>query len=124
CELGPLDLQETAAYIATRIRIAGGRPELIFTRDAISTIFEHSHGIPRTINVICDNALVAGFATDSRPVGRDMILEVCRDFHLDKFPTAPARTSAQTRQRPPQGAAVAAVAPNVAGAVPPRQAAE
>jgi general secretion pathway protein A len=121
CELGPLDLQETAAYIATRIRVAGGRPELIFTRDAISMIFEHSNGIPRTVNVICDNALIAGFATDSRPVGADMILEVCRDFHLDRHVIAAPRTSVQSRQRSTQGAAVATM-PSAAVAAPVRQA--
>jgi general secretion pathway protein A len=39
-------------------------------------------GIPRTISVICDNALVTGFALDWRPVDRDVILEVCRDLDL------------------------------------------
>ena len=83
CELTPLDLQETAAYISARVRVAGGRPELLFTRDAVSAIHEHSRGIPRTISVICDNALVNGFATDIKPISRGIVLEVCRDFHLD-----------------------------------------
>jgi general secretion pathway protein A len=82
CELTPLDLQETAAYIAARVRVAGGRAELLFTRDAVTAIHEHSHGIPRTISVICDNALVNGFATDLKPVGRDLVMEVCRDFQF------------------------------------------
>ena len=45
-------------------------------------IHEHSRGIPRTINVICDNALVSGMALGKQPVGRDIVLEVCRDFDL------------------------------------------
>ena len=40
CELSPLDLNETAAYVAARVRVAGGRPDVLFTRDAILTIFE------------------------------------------------------------------------------------
>lgn len=44
--------------------------------------YERSGGIPRTINVICDNALVTGLACRTRPVGRDIIAEVCRDFDL------------------------------------------
>ena len=82
CELAPLSLPETAAYIAARIRVAGGSADLLFTRDAVITIYERSNGIPRTISVICDNALVNGFAADLKPVGRDLILEVCRDFEL------------------------------------------
>src|SRR4029079_10183347 len=68
CELMPLDLNETAAYVAARVRVAGGRPDVLFTRDAILTIHEHSSGIPRTISVLCDNALVNGFAADAKPV--------------------------------------------------------
>ena len=85
CDLSSLDIQETAAYIAARIRVAGGRPELLFTRDAVSAIHEHSQGIPRTISVICDNALVNGFATDVKPIGRTIVSEVCRDFHLARL---------------------------------------
>jgi hypothetical protein len=33
--------------------------------------------------VICDNALVGGLALDQKPVGRDVVLEVCRDFGLE-----------------------------------------
>jgi general secretion pathway protein A len=82
CELTPLDLRETAAYIAARVRVAGGKAEQLFTREAVLTIHEFSQGIPRTISVICDNALVNGFAADRKPVGRDLVLDVCRDFHL------------------------------------------
>ncbi len=88
-ELLPLDLNETAAYVAARVRVAGGRPELLFTRDAILTIHEHSAGIPRTISVLCDNALVNGFAADVKPVGRQIVHEVCRDFEMAKPQAAP-----------------------------------
>jgi general secretion pathway protein A len=82
CEITPFQLPETAAYIATRIRMAGGTPAKLFTREAVSLIHEHAHGIPRTISVICDNALVSGMAMDRQPVDRNIVLEVCRDFHL------------------------------------------
>jgi general secretion pathway protein A len=80
--LSPLDAAETAAYIATRVQVAGGTCDSLFTPDAIATIFEYAGGIPRSISVICDNALVTGFALDWRPVDRDVILEVCRDLDL------------------------------------------
>jgi general secretion pathway protein A len=82
CSLAALDLNETAHYIAARIRIAGGEARSLFTREAVVAIHEGSGGVPRTISVICDNALVNGFATDSKPVGRDLVLEVVRDFGL------------------------------------------
>jgi general secretion pathway protein A len=82
CELKPLDLPDTAAYIASRIRTAGGDPANIFTREAVTLIHEHSQGLPRIISVICDNALTTGFALGQRPVDGEVVLEVCRDFDL------------------------------------------
>ena len=82
CEVGPLDVTATAAYIAGRLRIAGGEPVKIFTREAILAVHEASAGIPRTINVVCDNALLGGFAAQVRPVTRAIVEEVCRDFDL------------------------------------------
>ena len=82
CGVAPFELPETAAYIATRIRTAGGIPSKLFTREGVALIHEHSRGIPRTISVICDNALVSGMALDRQPVDRSIVLEVCRDFHL------------------------------------------
>lgn len=82
CELPVLDLTETACYIAGRLRIAGGNPAAIFSREAISEIFRASGGVPRTINVVCDNSLIGGFAAQTRPVSRAIIEEVVRDFDL------------------------------------------
>ena len=56
---------------AARLERAGGRSAEIFTREAVETIHERSGGIPRTISVICDNALISGFAADRRPVDRE-----------------------------------------------------
>lgn len=80
CTLVALDLSETAAYIATRIRTAGGQSARVFTREAVIAIHHWSKGIPRTINVICDNVLLGGFAADCRPAGVKLVEEVCRDF--------------------------------------------
>jgi general secretion pathway protein A len=82
CELQPLSAQETAGYIAGRIRAAGGTGARVFTREAVALIHERSQGIPRTISVIADNALVGGLAVGQRPVGSDLVREICRDFDL------------------------------------------
>ncbi len=80
--LAAFTLKESAGYIAARITVAGGRPNQLFTRDAIMAIHDAAKGVPRTISVICDNALVTGFATNAQPVGADIVAEVCRDFDL------------------------------------------
>lgn len=82
CEISPFELHETAAYIASRLRTAGGVPSKLFSREAVSLIHEHSGGIPRTVSVICDNALLSGMALERQPVDQAIVLEVCRDFLL------------------------------------------
>jgi general secretion pathway protein A len=106
CALAPLDLDATLAYIAARVRTAGGEAAQLFTPDAVQEIHARSGGIPRTISVICDNALVSGFALDRRTVDRDLVIEVCTDFDFavsdDPEPLAPvqeARTATPARTR-------------------------
>jgi general secretion pathway protein A len=120
CTLGSLTREETVAYITGRIRHAGGDRSAIFTPEALELVYRHSRGVPRTISVVCDNALVSGFALQQKPVGAAIVQEVCRDF--DFHPTsdthyAPAEPAAALfRPRPvPTPAAVDATPPPVAG---------
>ncbi|HET9831570.1 MAG TPA: AAA family ATPase [Vicinamibacterales bacterium] len=83
-ELTAFSLKETAGYIASRITIAGGRADQVFTRDAVLAIHAASRGLPRVISVLCDNALVTGFAANIRPVGSAVIADVCKDFDLPR----------------------------------------
>jgi general secretion pathway protein A len=106
CELTPLTLRDTAAYISARVKTAGGIATRLFTRDAVIAIHQHSKGIPRVISVICDNALVSGFAADQRPVGASIIDEVCRSLVLP----VEAAGLAPPIERAPEPVAVAASA--------------
>ena len=81
-EITPFNQQETAAYIAWRIRTAGGDAAKLFTREAVMLIHERSGGIARTISVMCDNALLTGFGLGKQPVNYDTVMEVVRDFDL------------------------------------------
>jgi type II secretory pathway predicted ATPase ExeA len=102
CELPPLGLRDTAAYIAARVRVAGGNADALFTREAVTAIHEHSGGIPRVTSVICDNALVCGLAADTKPVNRALILDVCRDFAIG--PSASAADVGSAAPAPPAAA--------------------
>lgn len=82
CNLTALSSEETAAYVAGRLRIAGGSPADVFTRDSVDAIHEAASGIPRTINVVCDNVLLGGFAAGLKPIPVRVVEEVCRDFDL------------------------------------------
>src|SRR5688500_14299597 len=94
CQLSSMDLPETAAYIAARIRVAGGRPEQIFTRESIGAVFAASAGLPRTVNVVCDNALIGGFAAQVRPITAGFVEDVCRDFDITRAEQVTSATEA------------------------------
>ena len=67
-----LDREETEKYIAHRLQKAGGRPDL-FTPAAVDIIFKLSGGIPRAINLVCQAALVYGFAEGAEKISQDTI---------------------------------------------------
>jgi type II secretory pathway predicted ATPase ExeA len=107
CELAPFELAETAAFIASRLTTAGGVPARIFSQEAVKLIHECSAGIPRSISVICDNALVSGMALGRKLVDRAIVAEVCRDLRLGPV----ERQGPVFPQRPIREGAVAVPAP-------------
>src|SRR5215471_2718284 len=111
-ELAPLSLKETAGYIASRITIAGGRADQVFTRDAVLAIHAGSKGLPRVISVLCDNALVTGFASGVRPVGSAIVADVCKDFDLPRV-TVQGVQSEPVKQTQKAPAAPAPKAPSM-----------
>ncbi|RME35949.1 MAG: general secretion pathway protein [Gammaproteobacteria bacterium] len=76
--LGPLEAEETDAYIRHRLAVAGGDEELIEPA-ARRFVHHQSGGIPRLINNLCDLALVYGFAAQQRPVTAELVHEVVQD---------------------------------------------
>jgi general secretion pathway protein A len=79
----PLSEKETKEYIGKRLRIAGAK-EAIFTEKAIKRIYLKSGGIPRLINILCDNALLNGYALDQKKVDERSVKEVAKDLYLKK----------------------------------------
>lgn len=77
----PLTRTETTDYIVQRLRIAGAQGT-VFTNRAIDEIYYYSRGIPRLINILCDNALLTGYAAGTRPVDADAVTEAVRDLEL------------------------------------------
>lgn len=84
CTLSTLTLEESAAYIAGRVRLAGGDAARLFSREAVIAIHGRAGGIPRTINVICENALLTAYAVERSIVCADIVDEVARDFDLEE----------------------------------------
>jgi type II secretory pathway predicted ATPase ExeA len=68
----PLDPSEVRDYISWRLKAAGAQVEL-FSDEACATIAHASGGIPRTINILCDTALVYGFAVSAEWISSDLV---------------------------------------------------
>ena len=76
--LSGLGENETQSYITYRLEKAGGKPD-IFNPEAIDMIFKASGGIPRTINLLCDAALVYGFGYEFETIDAPVIEQVIKD---------------------------------------------
>jgi general secretion pathway protein A len=79
----PLSRKETEEYIEKRLRVAGAQ-EPLFTKEAIQEIYRKSKGIPRSINILCDNALLNGFALYQKVVDARSVREVAKDLKFGK----------------------------------------
>ena len=77
--LASLEREETRAYIRHRIKVAGGSDPLLFDDAACDVVFQYSHGVPRLINLLCDAALVYGFAEQRPRIEARIIEEVAQD---------------------------------------------
>lgn len=73
--LQPLNREETEEFIKRRLRVAGAYDPDVFTPKAIKEIYKFSKGIPRLINIVCDNALLTGYTNDQKVIGHKIIHE-------------------------------------------------
>lgn len=80
--LNRFTLEETRQYILFRLRHAGARHFNIFSEEAIAVIHRVSQGTPRLINIICDHALLTGFAENKPVIGAELIEESVEDLHF------------------------------------------
>jgi type II secretory pathway predicted ATPase ExeA len=76
--LRTLNLEETWNYIRHRLKTAGGDSNLFDTK-ACAAVYYYTGGTPRLVNVLCDTALVYGFAEQKRRIDADIICEVVRE---------------------------------------------
>ncbi|HRR34407.1 MAG TPA: AAA family ATPase [Kiritimatiellia bacterium] len=81
-QLKPLSAAQTTEYIQHHMRAVGG-DIWAFTKEALDTVYVYSQGVPRSINNLCDTALMLGFAAQSPSVTRDIVVQAARDTGLD-----------------------------------------
>jgi len=81
--LTPLDLNETRGYIQRRLRLSGSPDSKdLFPEETVVAVHRHSGGIPRLINTLCENALIAAYSKQAPEVSPAMIDDIAIDFRL------------------------------------------
>ncbi len=94
CKTQPLSGEETQAYIAERLRIAGaGDPVLL--PEAVQLVHGYSKGIPRIINLICEHALVCAYAEQIKPIPAHIVESVALELDLVEHPFTISPTAMQ-----------------------------
>jgi general secretion pathway protein A len=77
--ISPLAPEESVEYIRHRLARAGCARRIPFTRMAVKAIVRHARGIPRIINILCDNALITAFGYRQEKVNAKIVKEVIID---------------------------------------------
>ena len=109
----PLSRAETKEYIYHRLNAAGARGNVVFTEGAIAEVFRFSRGIPRSINVMCDQALLVGYVGNTRRITRSMVRRALKEIMGERRMAEariPIYAAKSVVSRALAGAAVTAVA--------------
>lgn len=80
--IGPLSIDESIAYLEHRIKKVALTTKPVFSKQALHMIARAAKGIPRTLNILADNALVTGYGYQVRPVGTKVVREVLADRQI------------------------------------------
>jgi general secretion pathway protein A len=81
--LGPLSAEETHAYIEHRLKVAGSDGSIRFEPEACAAVQAHSNGIPRRINVLCNNVMLAGYVEEKKMFNAEMVSRVIAEMQAD-----------------------------------------
>ena len=113
-ELKPLTREETSAYVAHRLTIAGGGSVVSFSPKALELVHRYTNGIPRLINLVCDRALLGGYSARSNRITHDMVAAAAQGLDLAVHRRSPF---AWLKRHAASFAAGAAVTAMITGAV-------
>jgi len=93
----PLTRTESFAYIEHRLQLVGSSSARLFSPQALSLICEFSQGIPRLINIVCDNALLNGYSQSQQKIDLEIVEKVIGNLDGPGYkPKTPIRTPEET----------------------------
>jgi general secretion pathway protein A len=83
--IAPLNGKETYEYLQHRLTVAGCNDSSLFSSGARQLIWKYSNGLPRKINVLCDNAFLIGFGLGKKKIGSAVVQEAIKDLSWSPF---------------------------------------
>jgi general secretion pathway protein A len=116
CRLPLLSLDETQEYIASRLRGAGGSGAQTFPAETVETIYSYARGIPRVVNLLCEQALIGAYADRSTTVSPGNVRRVAAEFDLVGEPFRATHQDFKFALKVPVSLTTAAQAPSAADA--------
>ncbi len=98
--LSSLDRDETRCYVEHRLTIAGDEGKIKFTKGASESLYEFSGGVPRLINVVCDQALLMGYLRETRKIDESIVREIAAEFSFSPPGKDGDRAGSPATERP------------------------
>ena len=91
----PLNKQDTLAYLQHRLTFVTKSDSSLFSSQAKQMIWEYSGGIPRKVNVLCDNTLLIGFGLKKKKINAAIVQEAAEDLKWERLskPKPPLKNS-------------------------------
>ncbi|WP_051560106.1 AAA family ATPase [Marinobacterium jannaschii] len=96
-----LDQQDTQRYVAHRLSVAG-RTAKLFTDESLKVIYQYSRGVPRLINLICDNCLITGFAHQAPLIEPEVVREVVSDLPISSSQNTAVHSAEEAAPQSPK----------------------
>ena len=87
-QITSLSKKESRKYLQHRLALSAVKQAPVFTAGAIRHIVKHSNGVPRVINILSENALVAGFGSNKKPVSSRLVKQVVAEYKGKTIPVS------------------------------------
>ncbi len=108
--LTPLSREDVRNYIYYRLKVAGSRGDIVFTRGALDEVYYLSGGVPRLVNSLCDRALMVGYVRGMRRITRAMVCQAASEATGGRSPVSRLSTFVSMRFSVPRVAMAVLVA--------------
>jgi len=80
-----LSEKDTYDYIEHRLKVCGYKGPPIFSKESLKWIWKNTKGVPRMINMLCENSLMIGYATETTTIGKHIVMEATRQLNYNPF---------------------------------------